>query len=96
MTAKCPLMGDCAEHACRWYTLLQGKHPQTGADIDRWGCAVEFLPMLLCENTKYVREAVQMASEGNETNKQALKSAALREPTPELKRILGITDGHSH
>lgn len=43
-------------HKCPWWTLLRGKHPQTGADIDEWGCAIGMLPMLLCENAKESRQ----------------------------------------
>jgi hypothetical protein len=52
----CPLWrGKCREHKCRWYTQVIGKNPNTGAQIDQWGCAIEFLPMLLIENAKEVR-----------------------------------------
>lgn len=53
----CPLVKKaCLEHQCRWYIQLQGKHPQSGADISEWGCAVEWLPVLLIENAKEVRQ----------------------------------------
>ena len=42
-------------HKCPWWTLIRGKHPQTGADIDQWGCAVGFLPLLLIENAQTAR-----------------------------------------
>jgi len=43
-------------HKCPWWTLLRGKHPQTGADLDEWGCAIGMMPMLLCENSKESRQ----------------------------------------
>lgn len=53
----CPLFqGPCKEHSCRWYVNVQGHHPQTGAQISEWGCAVEWLPVLLIENAKVNRE----------------------------------------
>ena len=37
--SKCPLTGDeCWKHECAWYVMLQGKHPQTGQDINDWMC----------------------------------------------------------
>lgn len=35
---------------------IRGKHPQTGADIDEWGCSIAWTPMLLIENAKMQRE----------------------------------------
>lgn len=91
MTAKCPLMGECVEHGCRWYTHVLGQNPQTGETLDRWACAVELLPMLLVENTKHAREAVAQASASTELHKQALRSAALQAPTDELLRLVGVS-----
>mgnify|MGYP000023527211 CR=1 FL=1 len=46
----CPLIRkDCVKHKCAWYTHLVGKDPQTGQDIDNWGCAVGFIPLLQVE-----------------------------------------------
>ena len=45
----------CIEHRCRWYIQLLGKNPQTGEAVPEWGCAVEFLPLLLIENAQQVR-----------------------------------------
>ncbi len=44
------------EHRCRLWTFLQGKHPQTGADVQQWGCADEFTPLLLIENAQMSRQ----------------------------------------
>jgi hypothetical protein len=54
----CPLHKlDMSEvcHKCPWWTLIRGKHPQTGQELDQWGCAVGFLPMLLIENAQMSR-----------------------------------------
>jgi len=56
--AVCPLhQKDVSKvcHKCPWWTLLRGKHPQTGGDMDEWICAVSALPMLLIENARHVR-----------------------------------------
>ena len=53
----CPLVkGDCLQLKCSWFTQLRGKNPQTGADIDEWGCAVTWLPMLMIENSQQQRQ----------------------------------------
>ena len=35
---------------------IRGSHPQTGAEIDEWGCTIAWTPMLLIENAKLQRE----------------------------------------
>ena len=55
--AQCPLLKKaCIEHRCRWYIQLIGADPQTGEQLNKWGCAVEFIPVLLIENAKEVRQ----------------------------------------
>ena len=53
----CPLTGDpCAEHQCEWYTHIIGANPQSGEQIDKFSCAITFLPMLLIENSQQQRQ----------------------------------------
>jgi len=53
----CPLTGDdCMKHECEWYTHVMGANPQTGEQIDKFGCAMTFLPMLLIENSQQQRQ----------------------------------------
>ena len=62
----CPLMQSvCIEdgaivngelHACRFWTRVSGKHPQTGVDVDHFDCAHAWMPVLLIENSKMQRE----------------------------------------
>ena len=53
----CPLIKkDCVGIQCSWFTLVRGKHPQTGQDVDEWGCAVTWLPVLLIENSQQQRQ----------------------------------------
>ncbi len=57
MKNDCPLWkAPCKEHACRWYIQVQGMHPQTGEQFNRWDCAISWLPVLLVENSKMQRE----------------------------------------
>lgn len=44
-------------HKCPWWMQLRGKHPQSDEEIDRWGCAVGFLPLLLLEGAQQTRQA---------------------------------------
>lgn len=53
----CPLIKkDCIGLQCSWFTQVRGKHPQTGADVDEWSCAVTWLPILLIENSQQQRQ----------------------------------------
>lgn len=53
----CPLIqGTCKQFDCLFWTQLRGTHPQTGAEIDEYDCAVRWLPILLIENAKEVRQ----------------------------------------
>lgn len=53
----CPLIKkDCIQTRCAWFTQVRGVHPQTGKDVDEWGCAVAWLPVLLIENAQQSRQ----------------------------------------
>lgn len=53
----CPLLKkDCVGLQCAWFMLVRGKHPQTGQDVDEWGCAMTWLPVLLIENSQQQRQ----------------------------------------
>lgn len=53
----CPLhQAPCKQLDCAWFSQLRGTHPNTGAEIDEWGCAVTWLPILLIENAKESRQ----------------------------------------
>jgi len=75
---KCPLLkARCLEHGCRWYIQVQGKNPQTGQDLSEWGCAVEWLPVLLIENSQQQRQTgAAVESLRNENVKSARHLAA--------------------
>lgn len=53
----CPLIKkDCVGLQCNWFMLVRGKNPQTGDDIDEWGCAMTWMPVLLIENSQQQRQ----------------------------------------
>jgi hypothetical protein len=51
----CPLGHTCA--TCLWHVHLYGQHPQTGALLDNWGCAIAYLPVLLVEGSQQTKQA---------------------------------------
>lgn len=52
----CPLIKkDCVGLKCSWYTEIRGVNPNTGEDIDEWGCAVAWMPMLSIETSRQGR-----------------------------------------
>ena len=54
----CPLIKkDCIGTKCSWFTQVRGTNPSTGQEVDEWGCAVTWLPMLLIENAQQSRQA---------------------------------------
>ena len=73
MGSFCPLIKkDCAESKCKFWTHLYGKNPQSDSLIDKFGCAIEFLPILLVENAQVIRQAAastnKVANQVNASN----------------------------
>ena len=59
----CPLLRKpCVEAECKFWTHLLGKDPQTGGPVDRFDCAVTYLPILLVEASRNII-GVQAATE---------------------------------
>lgn len=53
----CPLIKkDCVGLKCAWFTQVRGVNPNTGKEIDEWGCAVTWLPILMIENSQQQRQ----------------------------------------
>jgi hypothetical protein len=82
----CPLIGEeCMKLKCEWFTQMRGTNPQTGEDIDEWGCAVTWLPMLLIENSQQQRQTgAAVESFRNETIKV---SQLLKQPPKQINMI---------
>ena len=51
---NCPLnkFEPCKELDCNWFIQIRGSNPNTGNEIDHWGCAVAWLPILNIENSQ--------------------------------------------
>lgn len=54
---NCPLdnFNPCKQLECAWFMKVVGKHPNTGADIEEWGCSMAWLPVLMIENSQQQR-----------------------------------------
>jgi hypothetical protein len=85
----CPLIGEnCRGLECSWYTQVRGNNPQTGEEVDEWGCAVTWLPVLLIENSQQQRQTgAAVESFRNESVNTRNMLAAMTE-LPKLKPII--------
>lgn len=53
----CPLLKkDCIGLQCSWFTQIRGNNPNTGKEIDEWGCAIAWMPVLMIENSQQQRQ----------------------------------------
>lgn len=81
--SQCPMsQSDCAEKACAWYIKVRGHNPNTGEEMDHWGCAMAWVPILLVENSQQQRStgaAVEsFRNEMTKTNLTLLSDPSLR------------------
>ncbi len=64
MKMTCPLGHRCevrddgnnVVERCQWYTQLRGADPQSGEEVDKWACAIAFMPMLQIETSQSARQ----------------------------------------
>lgn len=82
----CPLIKkNCIGLQCSWFTQLRGTNPNTGKEIDEWGCAMTWLPVLLVENAQQSRQAgAAIESFRNEVVAFNQESQALIAPSVQL------------
>lgn len=82
---NCPLDGfkPCRELECGWFMKIMGKNPNTGQDIEDWGCAITWMPILTIENSQQQRStgaAVESFRnemvKANQASQQILMTAA--------------------
>lgn len=50
------IQADCKGLDCSWFTQIRGHNPNTGEEVDEWGCAITWLPMLMIENSGQQRQ----------------------------------------
>jgi hypothetical protein len=92
---NCPLDGfkECRQLECAWFMRIRGANPNTGEDVDEWGCAMAWLPVLMIENSQQQRQtgaAVESFRnemvKANEISNQVLL-ATMQTANPNLKVI---------
>ncbi len=85
----CPLIGEeCMKLKCEWFTQVRGENPNTGEQVDEWGCAVTWLPMLLIENSQQQRQTgAAVESFRNETVNRMVNTILPVEPINKLEGI---------
>lgn len=100
--SNCPLdnFNPCRQLKCAWFMKLNGKNPNTGEDMEEWGCAIAFMPLLMIENSHMQRQtgaAVESfrneMAKDNDIKNQILV-AGLLQPLPpqnDIKIIEGPT-----
>jgi hypothetical protein len=78
---------------CMWFRKIVGTNPQTGAQVDEYDCAINWLPLLLIESANQTRgtqaavESLRNESvKGTEATIQTLKMVS---GNPDLKLIEG-------
>lgn len=83
--ANCPLDGfnPCRQLECAWFMKIAGVNPNTGKDVEEWGCSMAWLPIMMIENSQQQRQtgaAVESFRnemvKANEVSQRVLLSAA--------------------
>lgn len=99
----CPLGSKCEEikndtlHRCRWYTQVQGMDPQTGEQLDKWDCAIAWIPILTIEMSRTNRgQTAALESFRNEMIKSAeVSQQILLNSTKNVQIIEAATTGNN-
>ena len=86
----CPLIGeDCRGLECAWYTKIAGTNPQTGEEVEEWGCAGAWIPFLQVDNAKAIHQTGSaIESLRNETLSRISQTISMKkidEPINELE-----------
>jgi len=55
--ANCPLdnFNPCRQLDCAWFLKIRGSNPNTGEELDDWGCSISWMPILMIENSQQQR-----------------------------------------
>lgn len=96
--ANCPLDGfkPCRQLDCAWFLQIRGSNPNTGEELDDWGCSMAWLPIMMIENSQQQRStgaAVESFRnemvKANELNLKVLMNASVE---PDMKLITEIKE----
>ncbi|PKN63543.1 MAG: hypothetical protein CVU57_19130 [Deltaproteobacteria bacterium HGW-Deltaproteobacteria-15] len=87
----CPLIKKgCIQTRCEWFVHIRGKDPQSEREIDEYGCAIAWLPILLIENAQMERQTgAAVESFRNEMVNQNAGLEALIEAAAKRRLIEG-------
>lgn len=92
---NCPLNNfePCKQLDCAWFLKIRGANPNTGEEVDEWGCSMAWLPVLMIENSQQQRQtgaAVESFRnemvKANEVSQQVLL-ATMQQSNPNIKVI---------
>jgi hypothetical protein len=82
------------KHGCQKWTQVLGKNPQSHEELNRYGCADSFLPLIMIENTQVLRmTTVEVNKLRNEVAGYPSTAASLQLPPALLPRP---GNGHDH
>jgi hypothetical protein len=66
---------------CPWHIKMRGKDPQSENEIDEWGCAIAWMPILQVEHSQFERQTgAAVESMRNEVKKSQEKLMQLKGP----------------
>jgi len=93
--ANCPLDGfkPCRQLECAWFMKVRGNNPNTGEEVDEYGCSMAWLPMLMIENSQQQRstgaavESFRNEMVKSNENSQHVLMATLQHANPATKFI---------
>lgn len=77
---NCPLDGfkPCRQLECAWFMKVRGTNPNTGQELDEWGCSIAWLPILLIDNSQQQRQTgAAVESFRNEVVRSNIEQAQL-------------------
>jgi hypothetical protein len=87
---NCPLnqFAPCKELECGWFVQVRGHNPNTGEQLDEWGCAIAWMPILMIDNSQQQRHTgAAVESFRNEMVKANEVTAALVSGVENQKRL---------
>lgn len=93
--ANCPLDGfnPCRQLECAWFMKIRGNNPNTGEEVDEYGCSMAWMPMLMIENSQQQRstgaavESFRNEMVKSNENSQHVLMATLQHANPTTKFI---------
>jgi len=94
---NCPLNGfkKCKQFKCAWFVQMKGTNPNDGKEVDEFGCAMAWLPMLLVENAMQARQTGSAVEsfrnemvKANESNQNILELSKFMELKSKNNKVI--------